>query len=235
MIPLPYVYRLTHKESGQFYIGYRCGNSKPAEFDLGCDYFTSSKIVADLGFDNFNKEIIDEVSNSELAYHKEQILIKDSIDDPLCLNRHYVDVGNGKRHFRKAGPLSEDERIKRQKVFGSNEYRKRRSIMQSGKLHSDETKKKISQNNVGMTGQKHTEESKIKMQGPRECMKGKKFSDSHKASIKENHKGMTGKSHSDETRAKISESHRGKVMSDQARERMREAWKRRKARKYESQ
>ena len=38
---LPYVYKITHKESGRFYIGVRLSNTIPAIFDLGHTYFTS--------------------------------------------------------------------------------------------------------------------------------------------------------------------------------------------------
>lgn len=55
---LPYVYKLTHKITGQFYIGYRAANKIIAEKDLGIKYFSSSKKVKELGFDNFNIEIV---------------------------------------------------------------------------------------------------------------------------------------------------------------------------------
>lgn len=42
---LPYVYKLTHKETNQFYIGYRSANRVKSEFDLGFKYFSSSKII----------------------------------------------------------------------------------------------------------------------------------------------------------------------------------------------
>ena len=41
----PYVYRLDHPITGEFYIGYRSANKVPASEDLGIRYFTSSKTV----------------------------------------------------------------------------------------------------------------------------------------------------------------------------------------------
>ena len=49
----PYVYMLTHRETGQFYIGYRSGNKVPARLDLGIYYKSSSNTVKRIGFDNF--------------------------------------------------------------------------------------------------------------------------------------------------------------------------------------
>lgn len=39
---LPYVYKLTHKETGQFYIGFRKANKVNSNQDLGLKYFSSS-------------------------------------------------------------------------------------------------------------------------------------------------------------------------------------------------
>src|ERR1035437_9879323 len=54
----PYVYWLTHKETGQFYIGYREAHLVPSDQDLGFFYFTSSKQIKTLKFENFNHRIV---------------------------------------------------------------------------------------------------------------------------------------------------------------------------------
>ena len=51
----PYVYKITHKETNQFYIGFRCANKVQANLDLGFKYFTSSKAVKELGL-TFKKD-----------------------------------------------------------------------------------------------------------------------------------------------------------------------------------
>ena len=68
---LPYVYKLTHKETGEFYIGVRYGNKHPAELDLGKRYFSSSKIVKPR-FNEFNYEILREFNDSLSAIDYEK-------------------------------------------------------------------------------------------------------------------------------------------------------------------
>lgn len=85
---LPYVYQLTHKETGQFYIGYRCSNKEPSTNDLGYDYFTSSKYVKNLGFDNFDLMIIAEFFTKNAAIEFETQLITENWKHPLNLNKN---------------------------------------------------------------------------------------------------------------------------------------------------
>jgi len=82
----------------------------------------------------------------------------------------------------------------------------------TGQKHSEETKRKIS---IARTGQKNSEEAKKKMRG-RKCSakakikmslakKGKKFTEEHKRKISESNKGKNlGKKHSQKTKNKIS-------------------------------
>ena len=65
---LPYVYVITHKETGQFYIGYRCNNKVPSSADLGIKYFTSSKKIKAIGFSSFNFIIVAEFFSKEAAF-----------------------------------------------------------------------------------------------------------------------------------------------------------------------
>lgn len=79
------------------------------------------------------------------------------------------------------------------------------------KLHSEETKKRISESLKGekhyLYGQNHTEETKKKIS---ESHKGKKCSEETKKKMSESQKGrknhMYGKHHSEETKKRISES-----------------------------
>lgn len=95
----PYVYKLIHKDTGQFYIGYREGNRVEASLDLGIKYKTSSIIIKEMGFDNFKKEIIAEFENGIDAYDFENNLISEHFDNELCLNQHYRKT-NGEKRFR---------------------------------------------------------------------------------------------------------------------------------------
>jgi hypothetical protein len=89
---LPYVYKLIHKITGQFYIGFRKANKIYSNQDIGVFYFSSSAVVNKLGFENFNIDIIAEFFKPEDAYEFEQNLIKENFKDQLILNkRHHAD------------------------------------------------------------------------------------------------------------------------------------------------
>ena len=140
---LPYVYKLTHKETGQFYIGYRCANKVRSELDI-LRYKSSSKYVKELGFENFNIEIIAEFFNAEDAYEFEQNLIKESFDNNLILNKSYFIKGK----FNGIGRnLSQEAKDHLSKInSGENHYF-------YGKKHSIETRKKISLNHARLSGE----------------------------------------------------------------------------------
>jgi hypothetical protein len=87
--PLPYVYKLTHKKTKQFYIGSRYTKflKLPSHLDI-LKYQTSSKKVKSLGFQNFDIEIIAEFFSAESAWDFEQQLINENYKNPLILNSH---------------------------------------------------------------------------------------------------------------------------------------------------
>jgi hypothetical protein len=84
--PMPYVYIVTHKITGKFYIGYRESNTIPSHIDLP-KYKTSSKIVKP-AFDQYQWKIIAEFFNGNDAYDFEQQLIFEHWDHPLIINRN---------------------------------------------------------------------------------------------------------------------------------------------------
>lgn len=83
---LPYVYRLTHKVTGQFYIGVRSANRVPSSEDIGKYYFSSSKVVCKLGFENFHIDIVAEFFDASAAIILETALIIENWTSPLKLN-----------------------------------------------------------------------------------------------------------------------------------------------------
>lgn len=97
--PMPYVYKLVHKETGQFYIGYRCANKVPSSDDIGTFYFSSSEEVHKLGFENFNIHILAEFFQSEHAREFESEMIRANWKSPLKLNRNI----SGARFCAKKG------------------------------------------------------------------------------------------------------------------------------------
>ena len=92
------------------------------------------------------------------------------------------------------------EQIGREEIF--------RLLMDpTGRKHTEETKRKISESNKGKV--KHTDKSKELISSSR---KGKKLSPEHKAKISaamKNNKNMNGKRMSDETKKKLSEKMKG--------------------------
>ncbi len=81
----PYVYRLDHPTTGEFYIGYRAANKTSAYQDLGYKYFTSSRLVKPR-FHEFDCKILAEFFDKNAAYDFEQQLISECFNDSLCLN-----------------------------------------------------------------------------------------------------------------------------------------------------
>lgn len=83
---LPYVYKLTHKTTNHFYIGYRAANRVMSSQDLGIVYFTSSTVVQPI-FAEFDILIVAEFFDGRSAWTFEQQLILEHWGDPLLLNR----------------------------------------------------------------------------------------------------------------------------------------------------
>ena len=111
-----YVYKITNKITNQFYIGSRYRNineKRSTESDLWIYYFTSSKDVTDLinlyGKESFNLEFVfygNDNINDDATYWVEQELIRENINDALCLNRQYQDRELGQQKFLLAGTES---------------------------------------------------------------------------------------------------------------------------------
>jgi hypothetical protein len=108
---LPYVYILTHKRTGHFYIGYREKNIKlkiPSSEDLGVKYFTSCPKIKKSNFHEYNVNIIAEFFQPIDAFDYEQFLIKESWNNPLLINE--MKISNHKLLFkRKTGHKDSDE------------------------------------------------------------------------------------------------------------------------------
>lgn len=119
----PYVYKLTHKESKEFYIGYREANELPSILDLGFKYKTSSEKIRKLGFHNFDIEILFECHHEDreiaasYAYDIENEMIAENFDNILCLNGFHFDgkrkrFRNNDNSWAKGKVVPEEQRIK---------------------------------------------------------------------------------------------------------------------------
>ena len=165
---VPYVYICTHKETNQFYIGYREINVKlniPSHLDLP-EYKTSSTTVRP-DWSNYTWTIVAEFFDPSDAYSFEQQMIFDNWENPLLLNGYYR-LGNIKQ-FRRSGPHSDETK---QKLSDANK----------GKTLSAESKQKISDANKGKT---RSDESKQKISDakkgkPRSAETNQKISDAKK-------------------------------------------------------
>lgn len=119
-LALPYVYIVTSKETGKFYIGSRYANLKSLktpEEDFLNDYFTSGPLTEQLQtspelFDHTiifrsGEQIIFSEELQFVVFWYEQLLIREHIDNKLCLNSLYFDPDTAKKVFSRAGkPMS---------------------------------------------------------------------------------------------------------------------------------
>lgn len=108
---LPYVYKLTHKETNHFYFGVRHANKVPSTQDLGTHYFTSSKYVKELGFNNFESEILAEFFNKEDAIDFEKSLIEMCWGQDGILNKNI-----GGKYFSYGLNHTEETKLKMSKT-----------------------------------------------------------------------------------------------------------------------
>jgi hypothetical protein len=84
---LPYVYKAVHKETNEFYIGYRGGKGLkiPSHLDI-LKYRSSSKLVKPRAHE-FNWIILAEFFNAIDAFEFEQSLIEENWNNPKILNK----------------------------------------------------------------------------------------------------------------------------------------------------
>lgn len=200
---LPYVYKLTHPVTGEFYIGFRKANLVQAEDDLSKLYFTSSKIIKPRFFE-FQREIIAEFFDAIDAYKYEQQLIYESWDLPGRLNRicHHL-----KKNFGVGGiSLTEEHKAKiscsLKGTPKTEEHNIKVSNAKTGVKFTDEHKQALSSSHLGNT---HTEETKAKMRARR---------------------------HTEETREKMKESHSGHEVLDTTKQKISDALKGKKKAKF---
>jgi hypothetical protein len=134
----PYVYICTHNETGRYYIGYREQNvslNRSSDIDFPI-YKTSSKLV-NARFDEFKWIIVAEFSSGIDAYDFEQQLIFENWNDPLLLNESC--------HYNKARFRSNNKGINK-----SESHKEKLKVARNLRPpHSEETKKKIANGNLG--------------------------------------------------------------------------------------
>ena len=204
MIP-SYTYFIRSKITNQFYYGSRYKNIKlnrhPSE-DLWIHYFTSSRTIKQLidqhGIDSFDVKIIKETISYDECYWYEQELIKNNINNMLCLNKRYVNPITKKNCFSFAGSVHSD--ITKQKISKSQSGEGNGFY---GKNHSAEAKQKMSAWTISnKTGKSLSDETKQKISAAHTGKKRMPFTAEHKEKIRQANLGKKHP-HSAETKQKI--------------------------------
>lgn len=203
---LPYVYILTDRDTGQFYIGYRYKNvalQLSSSDDLGSVYFTSCKHISKHNFSRFDIHIVAEFFDKKDAYWFEQQLIKDNKKNSFMINKHYQDPDSKMKEFVNFGHSAETigkmTGLKRSESF--SEYR--RKVMTGGipwntgltkdtdSRVAEVARKRKAYGNPHQIGQKHSVER-----------------------IKKVKDALTGRSMTDEERIKMSVAKKGKTWEE---------------------
>jgi hypothetical protein len=107
-----YTYKLVHKTTGQEYFGCRQTSLSDPYLDLGINYFSSSKFVKSLGFENFYFGVVEVYNNREDCFWAEQELIKSILHSGKCLNRFYHRRTDKAKIFLPV-PDTEETRLKK--------------------------------------------------------------------------------------------------------------------------
>ena len=185
-----YTYIITNTTNQMKYIGVRSCSCLP---ENDSDYMSSSKILIEVMQKTpevFTKTIIDTFPTREIANANEQWL-HETYD--VARNPEFYNLCIAPKKFNMCGRIQ------------TVETRKKISEGNKGKKLSEETRKKIIKNHVGMAGKKHSDATR------------KKQSESAK-----------GRPRTTETRKKLSEAHKGRKPSEEARKKMSDAQKGRK-------
>lgn len=165
-----YVYRVTSKVTGQFYIGSRTENVSKCRFpedDLWKHYFTSSKkvkqMIEEYGLDSFNVEILSKFDSYSECFWEEQRLIVESKNNPLRLNKAYVNPETGKTVLTSFNE-TEEQKIARMQKMSETKKGKFNSNGHYGLKHTEETKQRMREAQAKLA-YSHSEEVREKMRG----------------------------------------------------------------------
>jgi len=191
---LPYVYKLVHKETGQYYFGYRSKNVSlglKSIDDLGIKYFTSSRIIRK-DFDNYNFEVLAEFYDKKDAYDFEQELIREHWKHPLLLNKHYH--GEDKDRWINTGH-SEETKKKMTGLKRSPEFSEYRSKVMKGRTPWNKGLTKETDPRMAAIAKHRSEVGNDHLIGTK---RPPEFAEKIK-------KALTGYKHTDETRRNMSE------------------------------
>lgn len=191
------VYLTTNMVNGKKYIG---KDSKNNPNYLGSGVLLQ-KAISKYGKNNFKKDIIEECTNLEQLVEREEYWLNfyNAGNSPMFYNLH---------NYSSGAPSGE-----KNKLFGRKlSFKRRMQISQSlrGRIHSEETKKRIRESNIGKNlGKYPSEETRIKLS---KAATGRKHTDESKEKIRIKNignKSRTGMPHLTETKEKIKDAQIG--------------------------
>lgn len=154
-----YLYKITNKINGNVYIGVHKTNNLKNTYMGSGKYI--KRAIKKHGLENFEKEILQTFSKQEDMYQAESLLVNE--DFVKRKDTYNIKLG-GQGGFDHLNKLSKDELSKRSKAL--NKLPNKRF---AGKVHSIETKRRMSDaqkghaGTYGFLGKKHSEESKKQM------------------------------------------------------------------------
>lgn len=173
----PYFYKIKHKKTNQYYVGSQYGKMSHPD-NLFSTYFTSSKLVEELGYENFEIVYIKEMNNArqyEANYLKrayyilgkdrfEKVLLNRNISPGIIMTEEMMKTANVKR--KVSNSIVAKKRVKEgthnfqgwdQPWTRTPEERKKRSDRMKGNNYGsyrnmdDELKKKLAEKSKGNT------------------------------------------------------------------------------------
>jgi group I intron endonuclease len=226
-----YVYLTTNLITGKQYIGDHSSDTLNDEYLGSGSYIISA--IKKYGKENFKKEILEHFNNKQSAFNAQESYIKK-------FNTHVSQGGyniSEKGGHQVNNSMSQETKNKIRKIRKgkklnlSPEQILRRSVVQTGKYHSQETKEKIRIANIG---KKMSDESKEKN---KIAHLGKKSSEQTCKKLSEMRKGKIswnkGIPNSDEHKKNQSLSLKGKLkgrkMSEEFKLKIKKSWEKRRA------
>lgn len=156
-----YIYRIVNSINGKFYIGmHSCSDLK------NCKYMGSGKKLQrakkKYGPENFKKEILEFLPDRKsLIKREEEIINKDLLDDPMCMNLKYGGEGNGTFGFK----FSEESKNKMSKWKRTPDMKDKMAFSASKRAPITEEHSKILSD--AFTGRRASDETKRKMSNVR--------------------------------------------------------------------
>jgi group I intron endonuclease len=215
------VYKTINLINQKYYIG------KHSSIDPNDEYLGSGKAlqraIKKYGIANFKKEVLHLYEHEIDAYNKERELLEElnGVNDPLCYNLCYGGVGFWKGATHSVETRGKISRGNKGKVV-SEEHKHKLRVFHTGKILTDETKRKLSEIN---TGKKLSSETKAKLIA-NSGMRGNTHTAEARAKISKAHTGRPsirkGVECSEETKQKMSAAQKGRIVTEEAKEKLRE-------------